>query len=82
MEAIKTEIIKNELSLKIDREDFAMSLKTWRLRQGLTQKDVAKAWGVSRHTILRAEAARPITWEMAYRLFAKLSTSLKNEQEK
>lgn len=82
MEPLKTEVIKNELSLKIDREDFALSLKTWRLRQGLTQKEVAKEWGVSRHTIMRAELAKPITWEMAYRLFAKLSTSLKNEQEK
>ena len=49
------------------------------LRAALTQSAVARRWGVSRFTIMRAEAGRTITWEMAYRLFNQLSHELENE---
>lgn len=68
------------LSTEIDKQEFALSLKTWRLRQALTQRQVAKMFGTSRYTILRAENAQPITWEMAYRLFVKLSKELVKER--
>lgn len=67
------------LTMECDRQEFALALKTWRLRAGLTQAAVARRWGVSRFTIMRAEAARQITWEMAYRLFNQLSHELENE---
>lgn len=68
------------LEMDIDRQEFALALKTWRLRQGLTQKQVGERWGCSRYTILRAESGRNITWEQAYRLFAKLAGELKEEK--
>lgn len=76
---IKTEAKREGLEMKIDRETFAMALKTWRLRQGLTQRQTGARWGVSRETIIRAERAKPMAWEMAYRLFAKLSEELTKE---
>lgn len=69
------------LSMEVDKNEFALALKTWRLRQGLTQHQVGERWGCSRFTILRAENAKNLTWEMAYRLFAKLSNELRKEAE-
>lgn len=74
-------IKKNGLKLDINREDFAMELKTWRLRNGFTQVQVANKFGCSRFTIIRAEQAKTITWEMAYRLFMSLLSELKNENK-
>lgn len=79
MEVIKAEMKRVGLEMETDRETFAMALKTWRLRQGKTQEEVGQAWGVSRYTIMRAEAAKPITWELAYRLFARLAEELRRE---
>lgn len=79
MEQIKAEAKKNGLEMDIDRETFALSLKTWRLRQGLTQQQVGDRWGCSRYTIMRAEKAKGITWMQAYRLFARLSEELRKE---
>lgn len=67
------------LEMEINQQDFAMALKTWRLRQGLTQSEVGKRWGCSRFTIIRAERAKNVTWEMAYKLFAKLAGELEKE---
>lgn len=67
--------------METDKNEFALALKTWRLRSGLTQSQVAEKWGCSRFTIMRAENAKTVTWEMAYRLFAKLSNELKEEQQ-
>lgn len=69
----------NELKMEADRNEVALALKTWRLRSGLSQRDLAKRWGMSRYTIMRAEGAKNITWEMAYRIFAKLSGELAKE---
>lgn len=81
MEKIEVKIEKKGLDLEINKEEFALALKTWRLRQGLTQREVGERWGCSRFTIMRAESAKNVTWEMAYRLFAKLSTELRKEAE-
>lgn len=69
------------LTMDIDKEAFAMALKTWRLRQGLTQEEVGRRWGCSRYTILRAERCKNITWEVAYRMFARLSEELRKESQ-
>lgn len=81
MEHIKVEAKQRGLEIDIDRQTFAMSLKTWRLRQGLTQQQVGERWGCSRYTIIRAESAKGITWTQAYKLFAKLSEELRKEAE-
>lgn len=67
------------LTMETDKTDFAMALKTWRLRNGLTQQQAGERFGCSRFTIMRAEKAKDVTWEMAYRLFAKLSQELIKE---
>lgn len=79
MEQIKVEMKRQDLTMEVDRKEFALALKTWRLRQGKSQIEVANVWGMSRYTIMRAEAGKNITWEMAYRLFAKLSDELRKE---
>lgn len=79
MEQIKVEMKKDGLQMDVDRQEFALALKTWRLRSAKTQQEVADAWGISRYTIMRAEAGKGITWMMAYRLFARLSEELRKE---
>lgn len=81
MKKIEVKMEPNGLEMDVNRQDFALALKTWRLRRGLTQKQVGDAWGVSRWTIMRAESARDVTWETAYRLFARLSQELRKEGE-
>lgn len=68
------------LKMECDRQEFALALKTWRLRSAKTQAEVGEIFGVSRYTIMRAEAAKPLTWEMAYLLFARLSEQLTKER--
>lgn len=80
MEHQEIKMETKELSVVIDRFEFALALKTWRLRQALTQQEVAEKWGCSRFTIIRAEGGKQLTWEMAYRLFNKLSNELRNEK--
>lgn len=73
------EMKPNGLAMDVDKNEFALALKTWRLRQGLTQAQVGQRWGCSRFTVMRAECAKQLTWEMAYRLFAKLADELRKE---
>lgn len=77
---IKVEMKRQGLEMEMNRQDFAMALKTWRLRQGLSQEEVGQRFGCSRYTIMRAEGARALTWESAYRLFAKLAQELEKEK--
>lgn len=81
MEQIKVTMKAKGLTMEADKNEFALALKTWRLRKGLTQKQVGERWGCSRFTIMRAETAKNITWEMAYRLFSKLSDELRKEAD-
>mgnify|MGYP003287517117 CR=1 FL=1 len=78
---IKAVAERRGLEMDINREEFAMALKTWRLRQGLTQEQVGERWGTSRYTIMRAEKAKDVTWMSAYKLFAKLAKELANENQ-
>lgn len=79
MDQIKVEMKPQGLQMECDKNEFALALKTWRLRQGLTQKEAGQKFGCSRYTIMRAENAKNVTWEMAYRLFAKLAYELRKE---
>lgn len=81
MKQIKVEMKRQGLEMEINRQDFAMALKTWRLRQGLSQAQVGERWGCSRYTIMRAEGSREISWEHAYKLFAKLAVELEKEDK-
>lgn len=79
MEKIVVKMKPKGLEMDVNKEEFALALKTWRLRQGLTQEEVGQRWGCSRYTIMRAEKAKNLTWEMAYKMFAKLSRELTKE---
>lgn len=82
MKKIEAKMERQNLTMRTDVEQFALALKTWRLRQGKTQKEVAEMFGLSRFTIIRLEQARPTSWETAYRAFAKLSQQLETEEKK
>lgn len=79
MKKIEVKFERKGLDMDIDKEAFAMALKTWRLRNNLTQRQAGERMGCSRYTIIRAESARNITWEQAYKLFARLSEELRKE---
>lgn len=81
MKQIKVTMKSKGLTMECDRQEFALALKTWRLRAGLTQTAAARRFGCSRFTIMRAEAGKPITWEMAYRLFNRLTHELDHERD-
>lgn len=81
MKTIKVNMKQKGLTMEADKNEFALALKTWRLRNGLTQQQAGERFGCSRYTIMRAENAKNVTWEMAYRLFAKLSVELKKESD-
>lgn len=76
-----TPIIKRKgLTMETDAQELAVSLKTYRLRQRLTQAELGVRWGCSRYTIMRIEGAQRVTWEMMYRVFNHLSDALLQEQ--
>lgn len=79
MKKIEVKMERKGLDIDIDKEAFAMALKTWRLRNNLTQRQAGERMDCSRYTIIRAESARNITWEQAYKLFARLSEELRKE---
>lgn len=79
MKKIEVKMERVGLTMDIDKEAFAVAMKTWRLRNGLTQAQAGERWGLSRYTIMRAESGKNITWETAYRLFARLSEELRKE---
>lgn len=80
MKKIQVEFKPDGITMDTDREQFALALKTWRLRAGLTQNQVADRWGTSRYTIIKCENAKPVSWPQAYRIFAQLAKELKNEE--
>ena len=72
---------RDGLTMTADKEQMAMSLKTYRLRQGLTQKQLGERWGCSRYTIMRLETCKNVTWEQVYKVFNRLSEALLQEQK-
>lgn len=62
------------------RDTLSRELKMWRLRQGLSQQQVAKMFGTSKWSILRAEHdAYEISEETSYKIWAKLAQELRRE---
>lgn len=81
MEQITVNAEPRGLEMDIDRERFALALKTWRLRQNLTQNEVGIRWGCSRYTINRVENGKQTSWMVAYKLFAHLAEELRKEAQ-
>lgn len=77
---VRATMVRQGVTMQTDREEFALALKTYRLRKGLTQKQLGERWGLSRYSILRAEKMKKCTWEVTYRLFARLAEELRREQ--
>lgn len=67
------------VDMSVNREEMALALKQWRIRNDLTQRQLAARWNMSRESIIRIEKAKPVTWQLAYRVFAKLSQELRSE---
>lgn len=81
MEQITVNAEPRGLEMDIDRERFALALRTWRLRQDLSQQEVGTRWGCSRFTINRAERGKKMSWMQAYKLFAHLAEELRKEAQ-
>lgn len=70
---------KNLESLGIEREKLGLELAKWRVRQGMTQRQLAEKWGMSRYSILRAENGKSVGWQFVYAISAKLAAELRKE---
>lgn len=81
MDKIEIKMEQKGVTLETDVEQFALALRTWRLRQGLTQTQAGDRFGVSRYTIIKVENGQKISWQTAYKLFARLSNELRKEVE-
>jgi transcriptional regulator with XRE-family HTH domain len=80
-ETLTTALKVQGLGLNITNQlEFALALKTWRLRQAYTQEEVGNLFGCSRYTIIRAESGKKLSWETTYRLISKLAYYLQKEQ--
>lgn len=79
MEQIEVKIERKGLEADIDRQDFAYQLQLWRLRSGKSQAEAGQTLGCSRYTIIDIEHARPISWRMAYKVFARFAEQLRKE---
>lgn len=79
-ETITVELRQEGTQLDADRQQFALALKTWRIRMHYTQEQAARLVGCSRWTIIRAEQAKDISWQAMYRIFAFLSVELQREK--
>lgn len=76
---INPEMHQKGIMLETDVPTFAVALRTWRIRQNMSQEQVARRWGVSRHTILRCESGKDQHWTTRYRLFYCLCKELNAE---
>lgn len=81
MDKIEIKMEQRGVTLETDVEQFALALRTWRLRQGLTQTQAGDRFGVSRYTIIKVENGQKISWQTSYKLFARLSNELRKEVE-
>lgn len=62
---------------EVNRDDLAAELRAFRLRAGLTQKELGEKWNLSRYTIMRAETSKELPWSTAYVLAVKIIESTK-----
>lgn len=79
MEKITLTMQQSGLGMETDREQFAVTLKTWRIRQGLTQQQLAERWGISRYTVINVERAKDVSWVTTYKMFNRLAEELREE---
>lgn len=74
MEEVTITLRREGTDIVTNREEFAAALKMWRVRNGLTQTDLAKKAGLSRWTIIRVEKAQRLnSWQSIYKLFSVMA---------
>lgn len=71
--------MKNQSLEAVDRQTLAREMITYRLRSGLTQKEIAAKFGVSRYSILRCETQRYLGMATLYRLSSQLARAIREE---
>lgn len=72
-------IKRNGLKMEADVVELAWQLKTYRIRSGLTQKQLAEKWGVSRYTLIRIEGGYEVGWPTMYKVTSKLIQATREE---
>lgn len=77
MEEMKIKFEPVGLKLETDKNHFALALKTWRLRHGYSQIKAGELCGVSRYSIMRAEQAKDLNWELLYRIMCGMAEDLR-----
>lgn len=80
MEQITPTIERRGLTMETDAQELAVSLKTYRLRQGLTLPELGKMWGCSRYTLMRIEAAKHVSWTTMYKVASQLIRAIQDEK--
>lgn len=70
---------ENGRELEVDRDRVALEVKKYRLRHQLTQRQLGEKWGLSRYTIIRVENAQNLSWEIAYKIMARLTDTMREE---
>lgn len=80
MEQITPTIQRRGLTMETDAQELAVSLKTYRVRNGYTLPQLGKMWGTSRYTLMRIEAAKHVSWTTMYKVANQLIQAIQNEQ--
>lgn len=80
MEQITPTIQRRGLTMETDAQELAVSLKTYRVRNGYTLPQLGKMWGTSRYTLMRIEAAKHVSWTTMYKIANQLIQAIQNEQ--
>ena len=75
---VKPDTMKHE-TLNIDAAQLGRELATWRVRQGLTQREAAERFQTSRYTIMRIENAKHVGILLAYKVAASLARAIREE---
>lgn len=76
--SVKPDVMKKE-TLNIDAAQLGRELATWRVRQGLTQREAAERFHTSRFTIMRIENAKHVGILLAYKVAASLARVIREE---
>lgn len=61
------------------RQEIGLELAKFRIRNGLTQAQLAERWGMSRYSIIRAEKGKTVSWRFTYAIASKLTQELRKE---
>lgn len=80
MEQITPTVKREGLTMQTDAQELALSLKTYRLRNGLTLPELGKRWDCSRYTLMRIEAAKHVSWTTMYKVASQLIRAIQDEK--